>query len=162
MYIRRILYPICVIYIYIWSYMLFPISHDSPNIWHVLHLQLVFKRRKVFGLDPPQVWIRCKLSAENWVACPGPQGVEDIAATTTPTDELFSWLLPMGPMGHITSLQQDLTGEPYVCCAGLCPCGPLGEPQDHPVVTNETYRSMSDLTFWVYLFWILLERVVWF
>jgi len=24
----------------------------------------------------------------------------------------------------------DLTGEPYVCCAGLCPCGPLGEPQD--------------------------------
>lgn len=23
----------------------------------------------------------------------------------------------------------DLTGEPYVCCAGLCPCGPLGEPQ---------------------------------
>lgn len=70
--------------------------------------------------------------------------------------------LPMGPMGHITSLQQDLTGEPYVCCAGLCPCGPLGEPQDHPVVTNETYTSMRDLTFWVYLFWILLERVVWF
>lgn len=24
----------------------------------------------------------------------------------------------------------DLTGEPYICCAGLCPCGPLGEPQD--------------------------------
>eukprot|EP00429_Kryptoperidinium_foliaceum_P041917 CAMPEP_0176111074 /NCGR_PEP_ID=MMETSP0120_2-20121206/55776_1 /TAXON_ID=160619 /ORGANISM="Kryptoperidinium foliaceum, Strain CCMP 1326" /LENGTH=195 /DNA_ID=CAMNT_0017445285 /DNA_START=94 /DNA_END=678 /DNA_ORIENTATION=- len=24
----------------------------------------------------------------------------------------------------------DITGEPYVCCAGLCPCGPLGEPQD--------------------------------
>merc|ERR1719401_2354336 len=24
----------------------------------------------------------------------------------------------------------DMTGEPYVCCAGLCPCGPLGEPQD--------------------------------
>eukprot|EP00930_Biecheleria_cincta_P021064 TRINITY_DN15698_c0_g2_i1.p1 TRINITY_DN15698_c0_g2~~TRINITY_DN15698_c0_g2_i1.p1 ORF type:complete len:342 (+),score=63.43 TRINITY_DN15698_c0_g2_i1:93-1118(+) len=23
-----------------------------------------------------------------------------------------------------------ITGEPYVCCAGLCPCGPLGEPQD--------------------------------
>jgi len=23
-----------------------------------------------------------------------------------------------------------MTGEPYVCCAGLCPCGPLGEPQD--------------------------------
>lgn len=22
----------------------------------------------------------------------------------------------------------DLTGEPYVCCAGLCPCGPLGDP----------------------------------
>ncbi|CAE8604636.1 unnamed protein product [Polarella glacialis] len=22
----------------------------------------------------------------------------------------------------------DLTGEPYVCCAGLCPCGPLGQP----------------------------------
>lgn len=39
-------------YIYIWLYMLFPISHDSPNIWHVLHLQLVFKRRKVFGFGP--------------------------------------------------------------------------------------------------------------
>eukprot|EP00933_Yihiella_yeosuensis_P057925 TRINITY_DN5804_c0_g1_i1.p1 TRINITY_DN5804_c0_g1~~TRINITY_DN5804_c0_g1_i1.p1 ORF type:complete len:251 (-),score=50.36 TRINITY_DN5804_c0_g1_i1:513-1265(-) len=24
----------------------------------------------------------------------------------------------------------DLTGEPYVCCAGLFPCGPLGDPQD--------------------------------
>jgi len=24
----------------------------------------------------------------------------------------------------------DLTGEPYVCCAGMCPCGPLGDPQD--------------------------------
>lgn len=24
----------------------------------------------------------------------------------------------------------QITGEPYVCCAGLCPCGPLGEPQD--------------------------------
>lgn len=24
----------------------------------------------------------------------------------------------------------DLTGEPYVCCGGLFPCGPLGEPQD--------------------------------
>eukprot|EP00932_Pfiesteria_piscicida_P005612 SRR837773.15526.p1 GENE.SRR837773.15526~~SRR837773.15526.p1 ORF type:complete len:327 (-),score=84.88 SRR837773.15526:92-1072(-) len=23
-----------------------------------------------------------------------------------------------------------LTGEPYVCCAGLCPCGPLGQPMD--------------------------------
>mmetsp|Transcript_3791 Transcript_3791/g.14053 ORF Transcript_3791/g.14053 Transcript_3791/m.14053 type:complete len:271 (-) Transcript_3791:287-1099(-) len=23
-----------------------------------------------------------------------------------------------------------ITGEPYICCAGLCPCGPLGEPQD--------------------------------
>mmetsp|Transcript_14899 Transcript_14899/g.32174 ORF Transcript_14899/g.32174 Transcript_14899/m.32174 type:complete len:253 (-) Transcript_14899:71-829(-) len=23
-----------------------------------------------------------------------------------------------------------LTGEPYICCAGLFPCGPLGEPQD--------------------------------
>lgn len=30
---------------------------------------------------------------------------------------------------------EDITGEPYVCCAGLCPCGPLGEPQegDHEV-----------------------------
>mmetsp|Transcript_110367 Transcript_110367/g.276314 ORF Transcript_110367/g.276314 Transcript_110367/m.276314 type:complete len:334 (-) Transcript_110367:429-1430(-) len=24
----------------------------------------------------------------------------------------------------------NLTGEPYICCAGLCPCGPLGQPQD--------------------------------
>lgn len=24
----------------------------------------------------------------------------------------------------------DFTGEPYICCAGLCPCGPLGEPQE--------------------------------
>lgn len=24
----------------------------------------------------------------------------------------------------------DITGEPYICCGGLCPCGPLGEPQD--------------------------------
>lgn len=24
----------------------------------------------------------------------------------------------------------DFTGEPYVCCAGLCACGPLGEPMD--------------------------------
>lgn len=23
-----------------------------------------------------------------------------------------------------------ITGEPYICCAGLCPCGPLGEPMD--------------------------------
>jgi len=22
----------------------------------------------------------------------------------------------------------DITGEPYVCCAGLCPCGPCAEP----------------------------------
>ena len=25
---------------------------------------------------------------------------------------------------------QDLTGEPYVCCAGLCPCCGLEQPQD--------------------------------
>jgi len=24
----------------------------------------------------------------------------------------------------------DLVGEHYVCCAGLCPCGPLAQPQD--------------------------------
>mmetsp|Transcript_70863 Transcript_70863/g.133945 ORF Transcript_70863/g.133945 Transcript_70863/m.133945 type:complete len:198 (-) Transcript_70863:123-716(-) len=24
----------------------------------------------------------------------------------------------------------DVTGEPYVCCAGMFPCGPLGDPQD--------------------------------
>lgn len=24
----------------------------------------------------------------------------------------------------------EMTGEPYVCCAGLCPCGPLAEQQD--------------------------------
>lgn len=24
----------------------------------------------------------------------------------------------------------ELTNEPYICCAGLCPCGPLGQPQD--------------------------------
>lgn len=24
----------------------------------------------------------------------------------------------------------DITREPYVCCAGLCPCGPCGEPCD--------------------------------
>lgn len=24
----------------------------------------------------------------------------------------------------------DLLGEPYVCCAGMFPCGPLGQPQD--------------------------------
>mmetsp|Transcript_13339 Transcript_13339/g.30420 ORF Transcript_13339/g.30420 Transcript_13339/m.30420 type:complete len:204 (+) Transcript_13339:91-702(+) len=23
----------------------------------------------------------------------------------------------------------DITGEQYVCCGGMCPCGPLGEPQ---------------------------------
>jgi len=23
----------------------------------------------------------------------------------------------------------QMTGEPYVCCGGICPCGPLGEPQ---------------------------------
>lgn len=27
-------------------------------------------------------------------------------------------------------LTEDITGEPYVCYAGLCPCGPLGEPQE--------------------------------
>lgn len=31
----------------------------------------------------------------------------------------------------------DLTGEPYVCCAGLCPCGPLGEPQDRACLALE-------------------------
>eukprot|EP00401_Gymnodinium_catenatum_P054964 CAMPEP_0117533816 /NCGR_PEP_ID=MMETSP0784-20121206/40090_1 /TAXON_ID=39447 /ORGANISM="" /LENGTH=201 /DNA_ID=CAMNT_0005330275 /DNA_START=94 /DNA_END=699 /DNA_ORIENTATION=+ len=24
----------------------------------------------------------------------------------------------------------DITGEPYVCCGGMFPCGPLAEPQD--------------------------------
>lgn len=24
----------------------------------------------------------------------------------------------------------DIIGEPYICCGGLFPCGPLGEPQD--------------------------------
>eukprot|EP00747_Dinoflagellata_sp_TGD_P161939 gnl/TRDRNA2_/TRDRNA2_178989_c0_seq1.p1 gnl/TRDRNA2_/TRDRNA2_178989_c0~~gnl/TRDRNA2_/TRDRNA2_178989_c0_seq1.p1 ORF type:complete len:212 (+),score=48.33 gnl/TRDRNA2_/TRDRNA2_178989_c0_seq1:132-767(+) len=30
----------------------------------------------------------------------------------------------------------DITGEPYVCCGGICPCGPFGKPQkedDKPV-----------------------------
>mmetsp|Transcript_44840 Transcript_44840/g.129587 ORF Transcript_44840/g.129587 Transcript_44840/m.129587 type:complete len:210 (-) Transcript_44840:110-739(-) len=31
----------------------------------------------------------------------------------------------------------DLTGEPYVCCSGLCPCGPLGEPQDRKCLVLE-------------------------
>merc|ERR1719394_330118 len=30
-----------------------------------------------------------------------------------------------------------MTGEPYVCCAGLCPCGPLGQPQDENCVYAE-------------------------
>eukprot|EP00927_Polykrikos_kofoidii_P014173 TRINITY_DN16191_c0_g1_i1.p1 TRINITY_DN16191_c0_g1~~TRINITY_DN16191_c0_g1_i1.p1 ORF type:complete len:203 (-),score=36.19 TRINITY_DN16191_c0_g1_i1:125-733(-) len=33
-----------------------------------------------------------------------------------------------------TALQRheilDVVGEPYVCCGGMCPCGPLGEEQD--------------------------------
>merc|ERR1719456_480668 len=24
----------------------------------------------------------------------------------------------------------EITGEKYICCAGLCPCGPCGQPQD--------------------------------
>mmetsp|Transcript_126979 Transcript_126979/g.308695 ORF Transcript_126979/g.308695 Transcript_126979/m.308695 type:complete len:208 (-) Transcript_126979:129-752(-) len=32
----------------------------------------------------------------------------------------------------------DVIGEPYVCCGGLCPCGPLGEPQDRNCIFLET------------------------
>mmetsp|Transcript_141860 Transcript_141860/g.441031 ORF Transcript_141860/g.441031 Transcript_141860/m.441031 type:complete len:208 (+) Transcript_141860:93-716(+) len=32
----------------------------------------------------------------------------------------------------------DIIGEPYVCCGGLCPCGPLGEPQDRNCIYLET------------------------
>eukprot|EP00933_Yihiella_yeosuensis_P057926 TRINITY_DN5804_c0_g2_i1.p1 TRINITY_DN5804_c0_g2~~TRINITY_DN5804_c0_g2_i1.p1 ORF type:complete len:250 (-),score=34.80 TRINITY_DN5804_c0_g2_i1:272-1021(-) len=31
----------------------------------------------------------------------------------------------------------DFTGEPYICCAGLFPCGPLGEPQDRMCLALE-------------------------
>lgn len=31
----------------------------------------------------------------------------------------------------------DVIGEPYVCCGGLFPCGPLGEPQDRNCVYAE-------------------------
>lgn len=37
------------------------------------------------------------------------------------------------PCGAAYQQREELlriTGEPYVCFAGLCPCGPLGEPQD--------------------------------
>jgi len=26
----------------------------------------------------------------------------------------------------------EITGEPYICCAGLCPCGPCGKPCSSP------------------------------
>lgn len=32
----------------------------------------------------------------------------------------------------------DVIGEPYVCCGGLFPCGPLGEPQDRNCIFLET------------------------
>jgi len=32
----------------------------------------------------------------------------------------------------------DVIGEPYVCCGGLFPCGPLGEPQDQNCIFLET------------------------
>jgi hypothetical protein len=31
----------------------------------------------------------------------------------------------------------DVTSEPYVCCGGMFPCGPLGEPQDRSCVVAE-------------------------
>merc|ERR1719264_2313058 len=31
----------------------------------------------------------------------------------------------------------QMTGEQYVCCAGLCPCGPLAEPQNENCVYAE-------------------------
>lgn len=31
----------------------------------------------------------------------------------------------------------DVIGEPYICCGGLFPCGPLGEPQDRNCVYAE-------------------------
>jgi len=31
----------------------------------------------------------------------------------------------------------DVIGEPYVCCGGMFPCGPLGEPQDRTCVWAE-------------------------
>mmetsp|Transcript_89339 Transcript_89339/g.193379 ORF Transcript_89339/g.193379 Transcript_89339/m.193379 type:complete len:227 (+) Transcript_89339:127-807(+) len=31
----------------------------------------------------------------------------------------------------------DVIQEPYVCCGGLCPCGPLGQPQDRNCVYAE-------------------------
>mmetsp|Transcript_9722 Transcript_9722/g.23150 ORF Transcript_9722/g.23150 Transcript_9722/m.23150 type:complete len:265 (+) Transcript_9722:52-846(+) len=33
----------------------------------------------------------------------------------------------------------DMTGEPYVCCAGLFACGPLGQPQDRSCLCVEAY-----------------------
>jgi len=31
----------------------------------------------------------------------------------------------------------DVIGEPYVCCGGMFPCGPLGEPQDRSCIWAE-------------------------
>jgi len=33
----------------------------------------------------------------------------------------------------------DVIGEPYVCCGGAFPCGPLGEPQDRNCVWAEAF-----------------------
>jgi len=33
----------------------------------------------------------------------------------------------------------NITGEPYVCCGGLCPCGPLGNPQNPNYLMFEVF-----------------------
>lgn len=33
----------------------------------------------------------------------------------------------------------EITGEPYVCCAGMLPCGPLGKPQDKNCLICESF-----------------------
>jgi hypothetical protein len=37
----------------------------------------------------------------------------------------------------------DILGEPYVCCGGLCPCGPLGQPQDRNCMWLEAFCCTS-------------------
>lgn len=37
----------------------------------------------------------------------------------------------------------QITGEPYVCCAGMFPCGPLGKPQDQNCLICESFCCPS-------------------